>query len=92
MQGTVVARYENRLTLVRLTLLALPADVAQRALVNPASFARKGLKIPGKADPVGRSDLVYYSDINHRGYLALDAAARRAKEAVEEVAPAPVEV
>ena len=59
---------------------------SQRALINPTSFERKGLKIPGKADPVGRSDLVYYSDLTKRGYLAV---AGRPKvdvvEAVEEV-------
>ncbi|KAM0754532.1 ribosomal protein L15, partial [Meredithblackwellia eburnea MCA 4105] len=53
--GTVVARYENRLTL--------------RALINPSSFARRGLDLPGKADPVKRRDLLYYSDPKHRGYL-----------------------
>ena len=42
-------------------------------MINPTSFARKGIKIPGKADPIGRKDLVFYGDIKNRGYLALDA-------------------
>ncbi|GAA5881931.1 hypothetical protein JCM1840_005418 [Sporobolomyces johnsonii] len=67
LNGTLVARYENRLTL--------------RALVKPKSFARKGLKLPGKANPISRRDLLYYSDPKNRGYLALEAAALRAAAA-----------
>ncbi|GJN87247.1 hypothetical protein Rhopal_000192-T1 [Rhodotorula paludigena] len=69
--GTLIARYENRLTL--------------RALIRPESFYLKGRPIPGKADPVSRRDLLYYSDMKHRGYLAIEAAAdRSAREAVAE--------
>lgn len=45
----------------------------KRALINPTSFSRKGIKIPGKADPIGRKDLVFYGDIKNRGYLAINA-------------------
>ncbi|GAA5926075.1 hypothetical protein JCM1841_003211 [Sporobolomyces salmonicolor] len=69
LNGTLVARYENRLTL--------------RALVRPESFARKGRPLPGKADPISRRDLLYYSDAKHRGYLALEAAALRADAATD---------
>lgn len=58
LSGTITARYENRLTL--------------RALINPSSFDRRNLPIPGKADPVSRRQLLYYSDSKHRGYLALN--------------------
>ncbi|GAA5892950.1 hypothetical protein JCM8208_004133 [Rhodotorula glutinis] len=61
--GTLVARYENRLTL--------------RALIRPESFFLKGRPLPGKADPVSRRHLLYYSDPTKRGYLALEAAAKR---------------
>ncbi|GAA5858472.1 hypothetical protein JCM8547_007322 [Rhodosporidiobolus lusitaniae] len=57
--GTLIARYENRLTL--------------RALVRPESFYLKGRALPGKADPVSRRDLLYYSDMKNRGYLAIEA-------------------
>lgn len=59
LDGAVVARYENRLTM--------------RALINPSSFARKGLPLPGKADPINRSDLIFYSKPESRGYLAYRA-------------------
>lgn len=45
----------------------------QRALINPTSFARKGLPLPGKADPINRSDLLFYSEPKNRGYLAYRA-------------------
>ncbi|GAA5921606.1 hypothetical protein JCM3775_003127 [Rhodotorula graminis] len=62
--GTLVARYENRLTL--------------RALIRPESFFLKGRPLPGKADPVARRHLLYYSNPDKRGYLALEA--RRVRE------------
>ncbi|GAA6000385.1 hypothetical protein JCM10207_007990 [Rhodosporidiobolus poonsookiae] len=60
LDGTLVARYENRLTL--------------RALIRPQSFYLKARALPGKADPIARRDLLYYSDPKHRGYLAVEAA------------------
>ncbi|GAA6043906.1 hypothetical protein JCM8097_004100 [Rhodosporidiobolus ruineniae] len=70
--GSLVARYENRLTL--------------RALLRPTSFLVKGRQLPGKADPVDRRSLLYYSNPKHRGYLALTAAAEKA--VAEEAAKA----
>ncbi|SGY47905.1 BQ5605_C001g00589 [Microbotryum silenes-dioicae] len=71
LNGTLVARYENRLTL--------------RALLNPDSFHKKGLPLPGKADPIKRTDLLFYSDAEkNRGYLGLMARAK--KEATKETA------
>ncbi|BGP38449.1 YmL10 [Rhodotorula kratochvilovae] len=67
LNGSLVARYENRLTL--------------RALIRPDSFYIKGRPLPGKADPVARRDLLYYSDPAKRGYLALEAQAQRGEEA-----------
>ncbi|GAA5884891.1 hypothetical protein JCM3774_004479 [Rhodotorula dairenensis] len=61
--GTLVARYENRLTL--------------RALTRPEAFFAKGLDLPGKANPISRRDLLYYSSEKHRGYLALERLADR---------------
>ncbi|KAL8286449.1 hypothetical protein RQP46_004466 [Phenoliferia psychrophenolica] len=62
LSGTLVARYENRLTL--------------RALINPTSFARRGLNLPNKADPVARRDLLFYSNPENRGYLAKPVATK----------------
>ncbi|GAA5891309.1 hypothetical protein JCM6882_004652 [Rhodosporidiobolus microsporus] len=81
LDGTLVARYENRLTL--------------RALTRPTSFYAKGLPLPGKADPISRRDLLFYSDVRNRGYLALQAAAKKAQAqaegaAVEQVGEAEV--
>jgi len=42
-------------------------------LINPSSFARKGLPLPGKADPINRSELLFYSEPKNRGYLAHQA-------------------
>lgn len=64
--GTLVARYENRLTL--------------RALTRPESFFAKGLDLPGKANPISRRDLLYYSNEKHRGYLALERLADRGED------------
>ncbi|KAM0788438.1 hypothetical protein ACM66B_001573 [Microbotryomycetes sp. NB124-2] len=62
LNGTLVARYENRLTL--------------RALTRPESFWRKGLPLPNKADPVSKRDLLYYSNVQrNRGYLGLERLA-----------------
>ncbi|BGP54196.1 hypothetical protein JCM8202_001330 [Rhodotorula sphaerocarpa] len=66
--GTLVARYENRLTL--------------RALTRPASFTAKGLPLPSPATPVSRRELLYYSNERNRGYLALERLADRG-EAIE---------
>ncbi|GAA5827935.1 hypothetical protein JCM5353_007748 [Sporobolomyces roseus] len=63
LNGTFTARYENRLTL--------------RALIRPLSFLSKSLPIPGKANPITRRDLLYYSNPKHRGYLAVQAAEER---------------
>lgn len=71
--GSLVARYENRLTL--------------RALVNPDSFTARGLKVPGKADPIARKDLVYYGDEKKRGYLAIQAKELRDLAESEAVVP-----
>lgn len=50
------------------------------------SFLRKGLPLPGKADPVSRRDLLYYSDVKkNRGYLGLQAM-RETDEEVREAA------
>lgn len=63
-------------------------EILQRALINPQSFDRRGLKIPNKADPIQRRDLVYYSDPKHRGYLAVEGGkVAGAAAVVEEVAP-----
>ncbi|GAA5950022.1 hypothetical protein JCM3765_004167 [Sporobolomyces pararoseus] len=62
LNGTFVARYENRLTL--------------RALIRPFSFFAKSLPLPGKANPITRRDLLYYSNPKNRGYLALQQAER----------------
>ncbi|ORY79370.1 ribosomal protein L18e/L15P [Leucosporidium creatinivorum] len=76
--GSLVERYENRLTL--------------RALINPDSFHRHNLDIPGKADPVSRRDLLYYSDSRqHRGYLGLQAAKKADEEVREEALKAVAE-
>ncbi|GAA5869825.1 hypothetical protein JCM16303_001809 [Sporobolomyces ruberrimus] len=56
LNGTFTARYENRLTL--------------RALIRPFSFYAKSLPLPGKANPITRRDLLYYSNPKNRGYLA----------------------
>lgn len=87
-----MARYENRLTLVgelewiASKICVLTARPPQRALVNPMSFYRKSLPLPGKADPVSRRDLLYYSDAKkHRGYLGL-AAMKKSDEEVREAA------
>ncbi|POY72592.1 hypothetical protein BMF94_4419 [Rhodotorula taiwanensis] len=61
--GTLVARYENRLTL--------------RALTRPESFFAKGLDLPGKANPISRRELLYYSNEKNRGYLAIERLADR---------------
>ncbi|KAK4051799.1 YmL10 [Microbotryomycetes sp. JL201] len=62
LNGTLVARYENRLTL--------------RALTRPESIWRKGLPLPNKADPVSRRDLLFYSNAQrNRGYLGLQKLA-----------------
>ena len=67
----------------RLTLYPL---FLQRALVNPMSFWRKGLSLPGKADPISRRDILFYSDAKkNRGYLGLQAM-REHDEDVREVA------
>lgn len=64
--------------------------IQQRALLKPNTFIRKGRTVPGKADPISRSDLVYYGDIKNRGYLALAAGipipvpARRIRQVVEQ--------
>ncbi|GAA5976603.1 hypothetical protein JCM10908_005563 [Rhodotorula pacifica] len=82
--GTLVARYENRLTL--------------RALTRPESFFAKGLDLPNKANPISRRDLLYYSSEKHRGYLALERLADRgsheavAAEAAKEEQPKQEEV
>ncbi|BGP14411.1 hypothetical protein JCM10213_004535 [Rhodosporidiobolus nylandii] len=81
LNGTLVARYENRLTL--------------RALIRPESFLSKGRPIPGKADPIQRRDLLYYSDPKHRGYLAIEAELAKqdaAEAAGEGVAPSEQQV
>ncbi|GAA5821206.1 hypothetical protein JCM11251_004512 [Rhodosporidiobolus azoricus] len=72
LDGRLIARYENRLTL--------------RALTRPASFYAKNLPLPGKADPVSRRDILYYSNAKNRGYLALEGKERQASsvEGVEE--------
>ncbi|KAK4058426.1 YmL10 [Microbotryomycetes sp. JL221] len=77
LNGTLVARYENRLTL--------------RALTRPESFWRKGLPLPGKADPVSRRDILYYSDAKrNRGYLGLDKQAQADAEVAQAAAEAVV--
>ncbi|GAA5979525.1 hypothetical protein JCM11641_005422 [Rhodosporidiobolus odoratus] len=75
LNGSLVARYENRLTL--------------RALIRPDSFLVKDRSIPGKANPILRRDLLYYSDPKHRGYLALEAGAgqKQQQEEGQTVAP-----
>lgn len=82
--GTVISRYYNRLTLVRLLLICvslLPtltkARAPQRALVRPDMFVRKGKPIPRDADPITRRDLVYYSSKEKRGYLWVQAEANK---------------
>lgn len=52
----------------------------QRALIRPESFFAKGLDLPGKANPISRRDLLYYSDEKHRGYLALERLADRGED------------
>lgn len=52
----------------------------QRALTRPESFFAKGLDLPGKANPISRRDLLYYSNEKHRGYLALERLADRGED------------
>lgn len=64
----------------------MPHFSQQRALINPTSFARRGLPLPNKADPVGRRDLLFYSDAKkNRGYLGLNAA-KKVEDEVREAA------
>lgn len=94
LNGSLVERYENRLTLVCIlvsSFIFLPDwfCTLQRALINPDSFHRRNLDIPGKADPVARRDLIYYADsVKHRGYLGLRAADKTDKEVREAAAEA----
>ncbi|GAA6017895.1 hypothetical protein JCM11491_001207 [Sporobolomyces phaffii] len=66
LNGTFVARYENRLTL--------------RALIRPFSFFAKSLPLPGKANPITRRELLYYSNPKNRGYLALQQQQQQARQ------------
>ena len=65
----------------------LPRTPSQRALIRPESVLLKGRPLPGKADPVARRHLLYYSDPTKRGYLALEA--QRVREAQGEQGEAP---
>ena len=47
------------------------ACFAQRALIRPFSFFAKSLPLPGKANPITRREILYYSNPKNRGYLAL---------------------
>lgn len=56
-------------------------------MINPSSFHRRNLEIPGKADPVDRRHLLYYADaVKHRGYLGLQAAEKADREVGEAAA------
>ena len=58
----------------------LPPFTIQRAQTRPESFFAKGLDLPGKANPISRRDLLYYSNEKHRGYLALERLADRGED------------
>lgn len=55
--GSIVCRYYNALSL--------------RALVKPHKWLAKNEPLPHFADPVSHRDLLWYSSMNNRGYLAL---------------------
>lgn len=55
--GSIVCRYYNATSL--------------RALVKPHKWLAKNLPLPHFADPVSYRDLLWYSSVNNRGYLAL---------------------
>lgn len=55
--GSIVCRYYTRTSL--------------RALVRPHKWLGANLPLPTFADPVSKRDLLWYSSINNRGYLAL---------------------
>ena len=55
--GSIVCRYYNATSL--------------RALVKPHKWLSAGKPLPRFADPVSQSDLLWYSSVNNRGYLAL---------------------
>ncbi|KAL7008048.1 YmL10 [Cystobasidiomycetes sp. EMM_F5] len=54
--GSIECRYYNKLGL--------------RALLKPQALLAKGIPIPKQALPIKRSDIEYYSNWKHRGYLA----------------------
>ncbi|WFC99303.1 YmL10 [Malassezia yamatoensis] len=64
--GSIVCRYYNALSL--------------RAQVKPHKWLLKNKPLPQFADPVSKRDLLWYSSPNHRGYLALRDAQRRAAD------------
>ncbi|CAO1617811.1 unnamed protein product [Parajaminaea phylloscopi] len=41
-----------------------------RALLKPEKWTSRGKMVPRQSMPIGRKDLLYYSDIRNRGYLA----------------------
>lgn len=65
--GSIVCRYYNALSL--------------RALVKPQKWLMKAKPLPRFADPVSKRDLLWYSSLNNRGYLAIrDLQERRERE------------
>lgn len=69
--GSIVCRYYNATSL--------------RALVKPHKWLLNNKPLPHFADPVSKRDLLWYSSINNRGYLAL----RDLEERAAGSAPAP---
>lgn len=68
--GSIVCRYYNATSL--------------RALVKPYKWFEKNMPLPHFADPVSLRDLMWYSSVKNRGYLAL----RHAQAGKEAEAPA----
>ncbi|WFD20268.1 YmL10 [Malassezia caprae] len=71
--GSIVCRYYNALSL--------------RALVKPHKWLAKNEPLPHFADPVSHRDLLWYSSINNRGYLALRDRQSRASAPEAEAPP-----
>ncbi|WFD35483.1 YmL10 [Malassezia cuniculi] len=69
--GSIVCRYYNATSL--------------RALVRPQKWLAENRPLPHFADPVSKRELLWYSSLNNRGYLALrDLAERSAAKSASE--------
>ncbi|WFD29028.1 YmL10 [Malassezia sp. CBS 17886] len=65
--GSIMCRYYNATSL--------------RATVKPQKWLQQDKPLPRFADPVSRRDLLWYSSLNNRGYLALRDRQERAAAA-----------